>query len=61
MELDEAETEEVEPFGVDTAKQLFSMEGRGRLIWRNRRKNNAQVSQQQPGSVGYITVGRPED
>ena len=47
MELDEAEREGLEPFGVDTAKQLFSIEGRGRLIQRNRRKHNAQVTQQQ--------------
>ena len=47
MELDEAEREGVEPFEVDTAKLLFSMEGRGRLIWRNRHKHNAQVTQPQ--------------
>ena len=69
MELHEAEREGVEPFGVDTAKQLFSMKGRGRLIQRNRRKHNARVtrsnsvenSDQSPGSVDYGTDGRPED
>ena len=47
VELDEAEREGVEPFGVDTTEKLFSMEGRGRLIQRNRHKHNSQVTQQQ--------------
>ena len=69
MELDEAEREGVEPFGADTGKQLFSMEGRGCLIWRNRHKHNAQVNRSNSvenldeslAYVGYRTDGRPED
>ena len=69
VELDEAKRDGVEPFGMDTAKQLISMEGRGHLIRRDRRKHNAQVTQQQlskkfnqsPRSVGYGTEGCPEN